>query len=79
MLRQGKDYMEILDGQQLISARLHPLGPGCGLAFGAMAITTRVVSDLTIAALIALFEMAAQNSGPTSRDVLDHTALRCRE
>src|SRR5215470_16281365 len=40
MLRQGKDHMEILDGQQFISARLHPLGSGCGLAFGAMAITT---------------------------------------
>jgi hypothetical protein len=40
-----------------------------------MAITTRVVSDLTIAALIALFEMTAQSSGPTSHNVLDHTAL----
>ena len=46
MLRQGKDHMEILDGQQFISARLHPLGSGCGLAFGAMAIATRVISDL---------------------------------
>jgi hypothetical protein len=67
--------MEILYGQQLISARLHPLGSGCSLALGAMAITAGVICDLLIAALIALFEMTAQSSRPTSHNVLDHTAL----
>src|SRR5215467_3833477 len=75
LLRQGKHHMEILDGQQFISARLHPLGSGCSLALGAMAITAGVICDLLIAALIALFEMTAQGSGPTSHNVLDHTAL----
>jgi len=40
-----------------------------------MAITAGVICDLLIAALIALFEMTAQGSGPTSHNVLDHTAL----
>jgi hypothetical protein len=40
-----------------------------------MAIAAGVIGDLLIAALIALFEMTAQSSGPTSHNVLDHTAL----
>src|SRR6266511_775862 len=51
MVRQGKDHMEILDRQQFISARLHPLGSRCGLAFRAMAITTSN-GDLSITCLM---------------------------
>jgi hypothetical protein len=79
LFRQSEDNMEIAHWQEFLSTRLHPLGSGCSLAFWTMTITARVVGDLLMAALIALFDVAAQSGSPTIHNVLYYTALGCRQ
>jgi hypothetical protein len=58
-LRQSKDHVEILDRQQLGFPFGQPLGAGRSLTFRTTPISTRVVRDGAMPALIALVHMAA--------------------
>src|SRR5215510_12456037 len=71
--------MEIAHRQEFLSACLHPLGSGGGLAFWTMTIPARVVCNLLMTALITLFEMAAQSGSAAIHNVLYHAALCCRQ
>src|ERR1700686_2546874 len=59
LLRQCKHHVEILHRQQLGLPFGQPLGAGRGLALRATPISTRVIRDGAMSALIALVRMAA--------------------
>jgi hypothetical protein len=63
---EGKDDVEILDRQQFTPAILQPLSCGQGLALGTMAMTTGVVGDGLVTAVVALIHVAAQGGGTTA-------------
>ena len=67
-MRQSKDVVEVADRQQLGLTVGQPLGPGQGLAFGAMTVAAGVVDRPLVSALIALFQVAAQGGGATAFD-----------
>ena len=77
--REGEDDVEILDGQQLGFAGLHPVRGGGGLALGAVAVAAGVVGDLLVAAAVALLDVPAQCGGPAGGDVAQGAALLGRE
>ena len=60
--------MEILNGQEVLTARLDPFFFPQGLAFGAMPIPAGVIGDLQMAAVVALIPMAAQECGSAYLD-----------
>src|SRR5262249_13924825 len=64
LFRYGENYVEILGVQQFRAAILKPVGSGERLAFGAVAIGTRVIGVALMAALITLFEMAPESRSP---------------
>jgi hypothetical protein len=58
--REGKDDMEVGDGEQLGRPRLDPPRRLGGLALGAVAVAARVVSGLPMAAPVAGLDVSAQ-------------------
>jgi hypothetical protein len=58
--RQGEDDVEIRSGQEFGLARLEPTFARRRLTFWTMTIPAAVVSDADGAAIVALFDMAAQ-------------------
>jgi hypothetical protein len=74
----GKDHVEVRGVQQFRLTILQPLSPRERLAFGTMSIGTGVISVALMAALVALFQMAAKNSSPADLDRSHDTALRHR-
>ena len=47
---QGEDHKEVLDGQQVLETRLHPVPRRGTLTLRAMPITARVAGDVLVAA-----------------------------
>ena len=74
--RQGEDHMEVLDRQQVLDARLHPVPRRGPLALRAMPVAARVVGDVLVAALGAGRNMAAERGGPAGLDRRHHLQLR---
>jgi hypothetical protein len=66
-LGQGKDNVEIDDGQELLLTGGDPAGLGQGLALGAMTIAAGVVGGTLVGAIriITLLEMTPQSRGAT--------------
>ena len=75
--RHGEDHVKIWDVQKLGLPVLDPVRAGQRLAFGAMPIAAAVVRDSLDAALIALFEMAAERGRAAHLDGR-HDASLCR-
>jgi hypothetical protein len=71
-------HVEVLGVQELGLAILEPLSPGEGLAFWAVAIRAGVIRVALMAAMVTLFQMAAENSSPADLDRSHDTALRHR-
>ena len=67
---QGEYQVEVTAGEQFCFAVIEPLFLCQRLAFGAMPIAARVVSDLLKAASIALLHMTAQRSGSAYLDMV---------
>jgi hypothetical protein len=63
LFRHGEHDVEILGIEKFRTAILKPFGAGQRLALRAVAIATGVVSVALMAALIALFQMAAERCG----------------
>ena len=59
-MRQGKDRVEGAYGQELCVLFLQPAGFGQGLAFGAVAVSTRVIGGVFKATQVALLHVATQ-------------------
>jgi hypothetical protein len=76
---EGKDTVEIRDGQQVSQARLDPSRLGQGLALGAVAIPTRMVAGLVGSAVVALQQVPAQSRGAALFDRAHHAELLPRE
>jgi hypothetical protein len=62
----GQDDVARLDRQQCTPARLQPLSWGQGLARGTRAMTTGVVGEGVVTAVVALIHVAAQGGGATA-------------
>ena len=58
--RQGKDEVEVADGQKLGLSLGQPVPGRRALALGAMAIAARVVGDVDVPAVLAGRDMAAE-------------------
>lgn len=63
---EGQDDVEILDRQPFTRAIRQPLSGGQGLARGTRAMTTGVVGDGVVTAVVALIHVAAQGGGTTA-------------
>jgi hypothetical protein len=68
LFRHRKDHMKIGDIQKLGLPVLDPLRPRQALAFGAVSIAAAIVRVAFVVALIAAFEVAAENCRATHLD-----------
>jgi hypothetical protein len=59
LFRQREDDVEIFHGEEFSGAFLKPCGARDGLTFRTMAVAAGVVSDLSVAALVASLQMSA--------------------
>ena len=74
-----EDDVEVVDGEQVRSAGVDPRGACQGLARRAMAITTRVVPDPLMPALVTLLDVATQGGSPARLDRGHDASLGRRE
>ena len=74
-----EDDVEVVDGEQVRSARIDPRGAGERLARRAMAIATRVVPDPLVPAPVALLHVATEGRGPAGLDRGHDASLGRRE
>lgn len=75
LFRQSEEDVKILDGQQFGLTRREPVGAGERLAFGAMPVPARVVTDPDMTALAAFVEMLAERRGTTRGNRAEYAAL----
>src|SRR5207245_1126285 len=74
-VRQRQDDVHIGHIEQLALTRGEPALTRLRLALGTMPVPTRVIGDGPMPAGATLIEMAAERSGPASRDRAQHDAL----
>jgi hypothetical protein len=74
-VRQGKDQMEVLDGQQFGAAGVEPPFLGERLALGTVTVAAGVVADLDGAAGVARVAMSTEGGGAARLDGLHGAAL----
>lgn len=58
-MRQGENNMIVCNRQNVLQSRVNPLAPVYPLAFGAMPVTTRIISFLRVPAFLAHVYMKA--------------------
>src|SRR5262245_1407885 len=78
-MRQSKDAVEIGHFKEFGFAGCDPCFFGEGLAFGAVAIATRVVGIALEATLLALFSLSSECRRPTDQDVVHDLVVRWRD
>ena len=66
--RQGEDQVEVADRQQIGLAGSEPILRRRALALRAMPVATRVVGDLTVAAILAALDMTAEGRRAAALD-----------
>ena len=76
---QGEDHVEVRYWKQLGLPLHEPLSARRALALRTMAIATGVVSDTRCAAVVALFDMAAERRCSARRDGVHHAPLDSAE
>jgi len=76
LVGQGKDHVEVVDGEQFFLASREPTLTGCHLTLWAMAIPTGVENDGTMATTGTQMAMSTQNRGPAVRDGTEHFLVR---
>ena len=69
-LGQREDDVKVLHRQQLGGALLEPDCPGRGLALRTVPIAAGTIRDQTMAAAVALRDVATEGGGATDRDIL---------
>jgi hypothetical protein len=72
---QGEDDVEILDGKQVCSSRLDPIGLSQRLTLGAVSVTARVIDGAPVPAAITGFEVTAEGCSSTFTQRADHFVL----
>src|SRR5689334_3439357 len=66
--RQGEDQVEVADRQQVGFASGKPVPRRRALAFGTMAVATRVISDPAVATVLTALDMSAEGGRATLLD-----------
>src|SRR5215469_12642256 len=79
LFRQSEDNVEVFGIEELRLTILDPLGARQGLAFRAMTVATTIVGISLIAAVIALFQVAAQSGSAAAFDGTHDAELRSRQ
>ncbi len=74
-MRDGKDHMEIPDGQQFPEAVIDPGEADSGLTLGAVAIATGVKTNDFMAAMVAMFHLAAHHGRAAGSNGIDDLAM----
>jgi hypothetical protein len=64
----GKDDMEVLDGQQLGGTLLEPAGASQALALGAVPVAAGTVENVGVSAVVAPFDGTAQHGSTAGLD-----------
>src|ERR1700730_16805320 len=64
-LRHSEDHMEILGVEKLGSTIIQPLGASQRLAFWAVAISARIITDALVVTAITVLDVAAKRRGST--------------
>jgi hypothetical protein len=72
LVGQGKDHVEVVDGEQFFLASHEPTTTGCDLTLGAVPIATGVEDDDAMATTGALMEMSTQDCGTAVGDGAEH-------
>ena len=72
LMRQGKHYVEVADGEQFFLASREPAPPSRDLTLGAVPIATGVENDDPMATTGALMEMSTQDCGTAVGDGAEH-------
>jgi hypothetical protein len=75
----GKDYVEVLDGQEVFIAGFYPPFFLQGLAFWAVPVPAGVVGYLDMTATVALVLMSAQGCCPAYLDGTHNTQMMERQ
>ena len=75
LLGQRKHHVEILYRQQLGFSCGQPLRTGHGLTLWTTPVSTRVIRDGAMSALIALIEMSAQSGRSASANIVEGFSL----
>ena len=78
-MRQSEDDVEVGNRQQLLGARLEPLGTRVPLALRAVPVAARVVRDGLMSAADTLVAMSSQSRSAASYDRIEHLAMRPRK
>lgn len=78
-LGQGKNEVKIADREKLCLAVLEPAGTGKRLAFGAVSISTGIVSRSYVTAGVAPFQVAAEGDGTAAFNSAHYAPLSVRE
>jgi hypothetical protein len=73
LVRQGKNYVEVADGEQFfLASSREPAPPSRDLTLGAVPIATGVENDDPMATTGALMEMSTQDCGTAVGDGAEH-------
>jgi hypothetical protein len=72
LVGQGKDHVEVVEGEQFFLASREPTLTGCHLTFWAMPIATGVENESTMATTGTLMAMSTQDRGPAVCDGTEH-------
>ena len=75
----GEDDVEVLGGKQVRPAPFQPRGAGQRLTARTVPVSTGVVPDAAMTAVVTLLDMAAEGGGAALLDGRHHAALRRRE
>src|SRR5437867_7393719 len=75
LVRQGKNDMKVGTVEKFRLPVLKPLGTGQGLAFGTVAVRTRVVPHALVAAPVTHFDVTAESGRAARLNRLHHTPL----
>ncbi len=76
LVRQGKHYVEVADGEQFFLASCEPATTGRDLTLGAVPIATGVENDGTMATTGAVIAMSTQDRGTAVGDSTEHFLVR---
>jgi hypothetical protein len=76
LVRQGKHYVEVADGEQFFLASCEPAPTSRDLTLGAVAIATGVENDGTMATTGTLIAMSTQDRGTAVGDRTEHFLMR---
>lgn len=71
---QGEDDLEVGCGEHSLCACVEPLGRACAVALGAVSVVAGLVDGLSVAAVLADHDVAAERTGAARQEALEDTS-----